>query len=190
MRKWIFIGASLWVYLICSSRSCSEGDSSWDARQLAWIEASRDSVVSQFDKESLSELDLSLLEEAAIQKIRDWWDCMKMLSDTSLALPFREHALMYARSLFVSSEEAEKMEKLVALRAKSVLDHPGIGKNLTPVPDSLYSGALICRWSESGSALSTAVVSADTIPFCVTRTLRIFGMDTFRLWNVFLGSLR
>lgn len=187
MRKWFIIGTLVMVYLVCSSRSCTEDRSAWEARQLAWIEACQDSIISQFDKEKLSGLDLVILEETAAQRLGEWSDCMMIASDSTLGMPFREQARDFARSLFMSLNEAINLEDSVILWGNLFPEPITIEKSLTPIHDSLYIGSLHCRLIQQDSTKLIKEIPYRTIPFCVARTIRVFGTDTVRLWNVFLG---
>ena len=114
---------------------------------------------------------------------------MKMASDSSLGMVFREQARIFARSLFISPDEALKVEDSVIPGANLFPDTIRIFKNLTRINDSLFTGSLTCRRIKADSAENSPVIPWRIIPFCVARTNRIFGTDTVRHWNAFLGGI-
>lgn len=189
MRKALPFWILALVYLVCGSRSCTDGSQTPEQRQFERIIALQDSVIRSFNKEELSEPDLRLFEHAAMQILLDWADYMRINKDTTSDHVFREQAGQMARSFFISDEWANKMEDSNFHSGSFSLDSVSADHLVLRTSDNQYIGSLnYCRVQDDPMG-SGSLNTYGKLPFCAVRTEKIFGTDTLKVWSVFLGEL-
>ncbi len=174
MRKTAAILALVMLYLVCSSKSCSD-DTGQPGSPLAPMEATRDSIVSQFEQGVPGESTLQAFGETARQMVADWADYRTIAADTSYAQPFRDKASTMAARLFESEISAGLMESMIEPESVSSPDSVRIEQPLVRAPDSAYAGLL-------------AIGRTILLPFRAERVDKVFGNDTIRAWEVRLGK--
>jgi hypothetical protein len=183
----ILIGAL--VYLVCSSRSCTEEDSSADKWQLDYFSAIQDSIILPFEKEQPAAWDLRTFEESAIQKLKDWADLMKVATDTALDEAFRSRAGEMAAGLFSTPEDADRMGVLYRETDPWYPDSIITSRLLARLNDTLFSGELKFVPVYIGPEKSGKPVQI-VISINLFKNWKDFGTDRVRIWNVFLGSIQ
>ena len=188
MRKLVFFWIMALVYLVCSSRSCTEESQTNDPRQLERIRILQDSVIGDFTQAELSGPDRSYFEMAGMQKFRDWADYTRIKNNTSFDPVFREHARQIARSMFITEEWADKMDSSAIPVRPFSLDSVALEGRLARTGDHQYTGLLSYLLIRQDSAGSKSMKIHGKLPFCTIRTDKVFGTDTLKVWGVFLGD--
>jgi len=203
----LFLGI---IYLLCSSRSCSDEDS-LGAREKARLDAARDSVIETFETDYLNDSELHAYELTAIQKLDDLSHYLNILNDTSADFIFRKKAADMIASAFISKHSKVILrapEPKYASEINTVIQNAfsnqyayselmikdiRVMESLRRQNDTLYSGKLKFRLSQSlydqigqkNESANPAVVDIH-----VVRVEKVFGNEKIRVWSVFLGEMR
>jgi hypothetical protein len=210
--KWIsYIWILIIVYFICSARSCTEDEDSVAKREEQYIMNLTDSVKHVFMSDSLSDKSLRAFEITAIGKLNDFADYMKIISDTTLDLKFRQHAAELVRDLFVPGEiELKNWSKAYSVPGLSnlvlLLEHSlseGIScwiqpsqinviNPFTQVNDSTVTGSLsfIQNCIPFNTTGQFEIVSGEVvIDIYIIKEIKSFGDKRLRVWEVYLGAI-
>jgi len=187
MRKALPIWILALVYLVCSSRSCTDDGPAGGRDPESALKALQDSISNQFDLEHISDSNLRLFEESAIQKLSEWADFTRIASDTSMALVFRDKAREMTERLFISKEVALMAQRGESLPASWMPDSIMVSKRLIMTNDTLYTGSLNFSLNPAASPRVENRRFQKTITIYATRALKVFGKDTLRPWNIYLG---
>ena len=210
--KWIrYIWILIMIYLVCSARTCTEDEDAAAKREEQYILNLKDSVKHVFMSDSLPDQLLKAYEITAIEKLNDFADYMKIISDTTLDLRFRQHAAELVRDLFVSGEiDLQNWSKVYPepglYTLELLLSHclsEGISCWIRPLQinvsnpftrenDSTFTGALsfyqdrhLFREKEPSDKVSRKL----TIDIYIIRKVKTFGDLQFRVWDVCLGDI-
>jgi hypothetical protein len=212
MKRILKISAVFIAYLLLCGRSCDneEGMRNWQEQQLSIV---KDSLREKFETDYLSEESRFAVEISAIQKLNDFADYFKILSDSNTDSAFRTQAALMARNLFISSEASlacgnifdstidyvmvdRFIEKALADEARSAeitYDSILISEALQKVRDSAYAGKLSALQRVS-IYTSDGLIRSQVRPIIVDiealRKQKVFGKDTVIVWVVFLGDMR
>ena len=212
MRRIFYISALGILYFLTTAKSCDNQENIDEERDQARIRITRDSIISTFDSDTLSNTSLRAFEGAAIIKLSDFADYLAILRDTSLAGPFREKAREMILGLFISdrtliqvSEPNEPGRYKFTVKkfledseagslqfGKIIFDSARVKQELMPSGDSIYAGKLSYAYTflrDDHSAGSDPLPADGTVEFFLKRHTRNFGPDTLILWDVFLGNM-
>lgn len=212
MKRILKISIVLIAYLLLCGRSCDNGEGmrNWQEQQVRIV---KDSLRDQFEVDDLPEASRVAAEASAIQKLNEFADYFKILSDPNSDSVFRAQAALMARKLFISIEDsltcgnvfdsksdyvtvAQLIEKALANEARSVentYDSIRISEALQKVREMAYAGRLSARQTvrihEPGDVLFSQswTISVDIEAL---KKQKIFGKDTVEVWVVFLGDMR
>jgi hypothetical protein len=210
--KWIkYILILIMIYLVCTARTCNEDEGAAASREEQYIMALKDSVKHVFMSDSLSDQLLRAFEISAAEKLNDFADYMKIISDTAFDLRFREHAADLVKGLFVSDEielynwskpyPESGINSLELILAHSLsegipcLMNPfriTLSKTFASENDSTFTGNLsfINKYIPPGSKDTSEIVSGELIiDIYLVKRLRSFGKDQIRAWDVYLGDI-
>jgi hypothetical protein len=88
--SYIFLLGLIWI--ICGSRSCGNGESLKAQREKKLVTALKDSIKQAVEVDSPSDQLLKAYEAKACQKLSDFADYLKIVSDSSLDATFRQQA--------------------------------------------------------------------------------------------------
>jgi hypothetical protein len=211
--RWILNISALFIILfICSAHGCNDTGELSEIRAEKMIESSKDSIRNIFETDMPDDEQLKGFEETAKQKLIDFSDYMKIVSDSSLEITFRKQAARMASALFKSPEL-----RTVAWNA----DHPGtepqtidelLEKNLSDgmkywlIPeqlsiknpfsnksDSLYTGSLkFCVEPKYFAEQNKTVLLKDWFYADVyaVKTNKFFGNQRLTIWEVRLGDIK
>ncbi|MCX6268957.1 MAG: hypothetical protein NTW16_16655 [Bacteroidetes bacterium] len=167
---------------LTTAKSCDDQTQSDATREETRMTVIKDSVRSAFTAETLSEASLQAFEFAAMNKLSDLGDYQAIVSDTSVALPFREKAREMIRGLFISEEVSFP---LTGIETDSIWVQQG----LQFAGHSSYCGKLGYSCNPARQIPSNKpdrVTNKGTIDFSVIKHEKVFGTDSLLVW---LGKL-
>lgn len=211
MKQVIKISAILFIYLLLCGKSCvEEGDSALLEEKA--VRTEMESIRNEVEVAWLSEESKYVSEVGAAQKLTDLADYLELYTDPSLDSTFRVKAGEMIRELFISGEVALTLPMLLAGRTETItlqelmdqgrmkdLLHAEIDYDSIMVLDPLqksgqenYLGRLSCtqKTRVNGPADTLWERSAITVDVVVSRNAKVFGQDTLRVWDVFLGDMK
>ena len=198
------------LYLICSGRGCKDDLAPKEEKKANDILVMRDSIMGLFEVEMPGERDLRSFEVTAQQKLIDFADFLKIISDTSLDNRFRQQAFDMAIKLFITKENrietwcriysspgtntAEQFLNKSLLNGSPLWAEPArisVSKPLTWVSDSVFAGSLIfyqrCMPYNDHIKVDT-IIKPLLLSVYAVRRLKSFGMEQTKVWEVFLGD--
>ena len=171
----------------------------------------KDSVKNIFMSDSVPDLLLKAFEITAAEKLCDFADYLKIISDTTLDLRFRQQAVELVRDLFVSGDielhswssvyPVTDLNTLELLLSHSLTE--GMSCWVQPVQISVRTPFI----RESGSPFtgtfsfyqncisfnnhdtSKIVSERLLIDMFIIKRLKSFGMEQIRVWEVYLGNI-
>ncbi len=136
---------------------------------------------------------------------------MKIISDTTLDLRFRQHAAGLIRDLFISDEiDVSGWSKTYPEPDLDILEHLlsyslsegvlfwlkpidiAIIKPFTSTNDSTFTGNLSFNYKSlyhSGQETTEITSGRLVIDICLMKETRSFGNEQFRVWEVYLGNI-
>ena len=209
---WIkYIWILIMIYLVCSARTCSEDDSTAATREEENTVDLKDSVRHFFMTDTLFDRSLRGFEIAATEKLIDFADYMKIISDTTLDLKFRQHAAKLVRDLFISHEiklnnwsraysdtGLYTLEFLLAHSLKEGLScwicplQINVSELFATADDSTFTGGLSFNLqcvSLDSQDTSDIISESLFMDIYLIKHLKPFGKDEFRVWSVYLGDV-
>jgi hypothetical protein len=211
MNRRLFILVTVVVYFILCGKSCDD-DTEMSARQIKEVAEVKGSIREEFETEYLSEESRYAAEISAIQKLRDFSDYFKICTDVSMDPLFREKAADMVRGLFIDDAvilSFTKSDKKTApfltsgqflatglgrevYAAEIIFDSIRVSESLARNNDHSYKGKIACNQTLSLNIHPDSVLQAHesiTVEITATRSMKVFGPDTIRLWQVFLGDM-
>jgi hypothetical protein len=212
MKRNILILILILIYFICGSRTCTEENNAKEINEAKLLDASKDSIVKEFEFGKLQDEHLLAFEETAEQKLSDFADYLKIVSDTSLDIIFRKKAVEMVRRIFLSEATDMKtwcsgyaindISTLNQLLERSLLKgfplwiqpvQIQVRKSLEEVNDSTYSGKL----SFYQNCIPFDVqkpqlhISEKTeVDIYLMKKAKSFGDESFTIWEVYLGNFK
>jgi hypothetical protein len=210
--KWTsYILTLVIIYLVCTARTCNEDESAAVNREEQYIMSLKDSVKNVFMSDSLSDQLLRAYEISAAEKLNDFADYMKIISDTTLNLKFRQHAAELAKGLFVTDKiELHNWSKtypqsdlytLGLLLSYSLSEgiscwiNPmqiNVTKPLVNENDSTFIGnlSIMSNCVPFNNKDTSEIVSGElVVDIYLVKKFRYFGNERIRAWNVYLGDI-
>ncbi len=176
------------------------------------LAASRDSIRKVFEVYHPDEDLLRAYEETARQKLSDFADYLKIISDTSLNIIFREHAAEMANRLFenvdadirhwaetYSENDISTLKELLAKSLSEGLtfwiqpEQINVAEPLTARNDSTYSGKLSfyqkCIPFDVRKP-TQPILPMKSINIHVIKKIKSFGDESLIVWEVYLGNFK
>jgi hypothetical protein len=176
------------------------------------IVALKDSVRIVFGTDSITDTFLRAYEETARNKLIDFADYLKIVSDTSLGIEFRQHAAEMISRIFISGEvktglwssviSKSGINSLEQLLDKSLSDgmiswveplQINVRKPLTILNDSTLTGALSFYQRKihfNSNITPDSISKMFVIDIYVLKKVKSFDKEQIRIWEVFLGDIR
>jgi len=210
--KWLrYIWILLLVWHVCTARTCNEDEEVAARREEQSAKQLIQSVENVFTSDTLSDDFLRAYEITAINKLNDFADYLKIISDTTLELKFRQHAAELTRNLFMPIEiklknwsKAYPEPGLYTLG--NLLEHSlskGISCWLQPQQinvstpfilknDSTFSGALNFKQDRiylNNQEISESVSGELIIDIYLIKQSKQFGDEKLNVWKVYLGDI-
>jgi hypothetical protein len=210
--KWLLrILTFLSLYLLLCSKGCNDNMEADEAREQEKTAMLKDSIMSSFESDSLSEKSLQAFGATASQMFSDFTEYLKILDDTTIAPAFRKKTEDMIRGLFISGNSIIRIPGTGLQGMKEItlawMTQPGhaytqefglihadsvrVKKSLERKSDSLYAGELSFPVNPELPARSGSLASRrlyGTVDFVATRRSKTFGKDTVKIWTVFLGK--
>ena len=210
--KWIkYIWILIVIYIVCSARTCNESEEATEVQKEEYTMNLMNSVKHVFTSDSLSDHLLRAYEITATEKLTDFADYIKIISDTTLDLRFRQHAAELVRDLFISDEiDLSGWSKSYPEPGLNILEHLlsyslsegvlfwikpiniNIIKPFTSINDSTFTGNLsfINKCVPLSSRDTSEIESVElVIDIYLVKKVRSFGKDQISVWNVYLGDI-
>ena len=180
-------------------------------REEEFIINLKDSISHVFMADSVPDPFLKAYEITAAEKLYDFADYLKIISDTTLDLKFRQQAAELVRDLFVSSEielhtwssvyPVIGLNTLELLLSHSLTD--GMPFWIQPVEiivttpfiresDSTFIGALSFYQnciSYNNPDTSENISERLLIDIYIIKRIKSFGKEQIRVWEVYLGDV-
>ena len=198
--KWTkYIWILILVYLVCSARTCNENEEATENQKDQYTINLINSVKNVFTSDSLSDYFLRAYEMTAIEKLNDFADYVKIISDTTLDLRIRKHTAELARGLFLNDEiNLSGWSKSLSEPGLNIPDNlisyslsEGVSfyirpmkinliKQFTNINDSTFTGDLSFNYKSfplSGQDTSGIVSGELVIDIYLIKKLRYFGID-------------
>ena len=100
MKRLIKLSGILLLSLMLKAESCSDGSEM--TSQEKYVDQKTRQIKSQFQAETLRDFELADFEKSSKQKLADFADYLKILTDSSLQQPFREKAAEMVQEIFIS----------------------------------------------------------------------------------------
>lgn len=210
--KWIrYILILIMIYLVCTARTCIEDEDAVARREEQYTMNLKDSIKDVFMSDSLNDQLLRAYEVSAAEKLNDLADYLRIISDTTLDMRFRQHAAELVKGLFVTDQielnnwsrmyPESGLYTLELLLAHSLSE--GISCLINPMQitvskpfvsesDSAFIGNLsfINRYVPPDSKDTSVTESVRlVIDIYLVKKLRSFGEEQIRVWNVYLGDI-
>jgi len=213
MKKLLKYSGLMFFWLLICAPTCQDNRQGQAEREQTKIDLEREKLFSDLGADSLSASSLQALENAAIQKLADVSDYLKLYDDVTTDSTFRDKAremildrLMSKEISFLFPMErsdqflavpvvqflAERNQGLPKILAFSV-DSIRIDTPFTRINDSTYCGKL--RFHQKSSWKGRAgnmPVSEDqrTIEIFAVKQNKFFGKEKGRIWETFLGNMK
>jgi hypothetical protein len=211
MNRISYISIIVIIYLVCSARSCTEDEYASAKEEEQYIMNLKESVKYVFMSDSLSDQLLRAFEMTAERKLNDFADYLRILSDTTLDLIFRQHAAELVKDLFIPGEiELINWSKAYNVPGLSnltlLLEHSltkGISCWIQPwqinvlnpfiqINDSIVTGSLSFIQNSipfSATGQPELLQGEATIDIYIFKEVKSFGDKRLRVWEVYLGDI-
>ncbi|MGA2822010.1 MAG: hypothetical protein ABSE72_00615 [Bacteroidales bacterium] len=185
MRRTVKIFALILLYFLACGKSCDNDEQSNVQREQEKITAETDSLQLAFGADTLSSSSLLAYLETAKQKFYDFNDYLRIVTDTSIAGPFRDKTREMIRNLFITG--AEPAKNINPFR----LDSVGIKETFHRINDSVYEGSLdfTYRSLRRSDKFINSSQETETITIYLIKRDKNFGKKKLWVWNVFLGKI-
>jgi hypothetical protein len=190
--KWIrYIWILIVIYIVCSARTCNESEEGTAKEEEQYTTNLMRSVKDVFTSDSLSDHLLSAYEITAAERLNDFADYMKIISDTTLDLKFRQHAAEIVRDLFVPEEvNSYSLSEGISCWIRPI--QITILKPFTSLNDSTFTGCLSFNYNSVplNSRDKSEIASGKlVIDIYLIKMLSYFGKERLRVWEVYLGDI-
>jgi hypothetical protein len=211
--RWIkYIWILLVIYIACSARTCNEDEEVTDQQKEEYTMNLLSNVKNVFTTDSLSDHLLRAYEITAMEKLVDFTDYMKIVSDTSLDIRFRQHVAGLVRELFLSDEiEIAYLSELGTFSGHKTLEEIllnnlangntyriepfqiKITRPLCCINDSVFTGTISFNYrfipldDQDTSKTYSAKLITDIY---LIKKLRSFGEGRIKIWDICLGDIK
>jgi len=210
--KWIwYILTLIIIYFICSARGCTDDEEFAAAREEQYIISIKETVKNVFMSDSLPDHLLKAYEKTAAEKLNDFAEYLKIVSDTSSDFKFRQHALEMAENSFIGGEiefrdwnrdyphaglskpgfsGSDLLAEGLSCWAKP--EQINIRTPYSRTNDSTYTGSLSYyqKWISFSAPDQQVKLSGPVIiDIHLIRTLKPFGEQQLKVWDVHLGDI-
>jgi len=211
MNRIKYIWILIMIYIFCSARTCNESEEATEVQKEQYTMNLMNSVKNVFTSDSLSDYFLGAYEMTAIEKLNDFAEYLRIISDTALDLSIRKHAAKLVKELFFSDEiELSGWSKSYPEPGINILNDlisyslsNGVSswnqpmqinliKPFTIINDSTFTGDLSFNYkslSLSGKDTSELVTGRLVVDIYLMKRTKSFGKDRFPVWDVYLGDM-
>jgi hypothetical protein len=198
------------IWLFCSSRTCTEDRNLSAIDEVNALAAAKDSIRQTFEVDQPDEDLLRAYEKTARQKLSDFADFLKIVSDTSLNIKFREQAAEMVKRLFENGDadirnwakvySETEISTLKELLSKSLSNGSAfwiqpeqidVSEPLSATNDSTYRGKLSfyqkCIPFDFRKP-TPQILQMKSINIHVIKKIKSFGDESLNVWEVYLGN--
>jgi len=211
MNRSSFILILIMTWFLCSSRTCTEDTNSGNVNEANALSATKDSIRLAFEAGNPDEDLLRAYEETAIQKVSDFADYLKIVSDTSINIKFREKAAEMVSRIFVSPDtDVQSWSQFYPENDISTINkllEKGLSKgfNLWIQPEQVSVTAPLAAGNDSAyrgrlsfyqkcvpfnAQNSTSQISKmRSIDIYLIKKVKPFGDESLIVWEVYLGNI-
>ena len=198
MKRILQILTLVLLYLLLSSKSCSDQEEFETARGQEQIKLVKDSVVSLLGSDTITASALRAFEIEAMQKTADMIDYLNILSDPSMAAEFKEKAKIMINRMFISGHPAIRYadedrfgtsEDLP--KGNLLVDSIYITRPISRVNDTTFYGRLECtflRLQKTPQSVRAGPGNAG-IEIIVVKRDKQFGTNKLRIWSVLFSEV-
>jgi hypothetical protein len=193
------------IVLIFGAPSCSDEQEN-SRREESLVNASIDSIKEEFTAEHLSDEALYGFEKAAVLKLSDLQDYLRILTDSSLDISFRRQAGEMLDKMFVTENIRIRLTDSLPLSVSDFISL-GLENNLSPssfIFDSIQVHEPLHRISASTwkgkltflqpvalpDTNQPVMFSARTADISLCKESKAFGPDTLKIWTIRLGEIK
>ena len=210
--KWTrYILILIMIYIVCTARTCNEDEETTATREEKYIMNLKDSVKHVFMSDTLTEQMLAAYEVTAAQRLNDFADYMRIISDTALDHRFRTHAAELVKELFTGDETElsgwsksypqsglNSLNNLISYSLSEGVSfwnrpvHINFIKTFAGINDSTFTGILSFNYkSLSISGQDTSEIASERliIDIYLLKKTKTFGKDRVSVWDVYLGDM-
>ena len=212
MKRISNIFSFLLIWLLCSADGCNDGATMAEGSEERQISTMKDSVRAVFEAETPGDNLLKAYEETAKQKLIDFADYLKIVSDSSVNNVFRAQAAEMARKIFISgSADITYWNRYSSASGRITVDsllgnslsnmmtsyiqpvQVIIQKSLKMENDTVYEGNLSFYPQRNffikndSSEAGNEMLVIDIYTF---RKLKPFGKEILSVWEVCLGDIK
>ena len=193
------------IGLILGAPSCSDEQENYK-REESLIEASLDSIREEFTSEHLSDAALFGFEKAAVLKLSDLQDYLKILTDSSLDIYFRRQAgemlgkMFVTEKILVSLTDSQPLSvsDFISLGLENklspslfIFDSIQVYEPLQRISVSSWEGKLIfIQPAGMPDTKQPVLFSKRTAGISLRKEIKAFGPDTLQIWAMRLGEIR
>lgn len=193
----------IWIGFLAGCASVNKEEAGYSSTQK---DAQKESRIyeSQFTAERLSEKHFEAFETRAIEKLHDFTDYLRIISDDRYNEEFKINAMTQARELFIEHSlitlpDITESASLDAFLDQSyqnpnpgylIIENPSIKVPLREATKNLYEGAVAFQLSllVNGDTLKTKTEERQA-QFYLMKTEKNFGAKKKKVWEVFLGDI-
>jgi hypothetical protein len=199
------------IYLICTARTCTEDEEAAAEREKAQSDKLIEEIEILFTSDTLTDHLLSGYETTATDKLNDFADYLKIISDTTLDAQFRQHAAELAGNLFIPGAiELRGWSKTFCVQEINTLEDliqanlsEGTSSRINPVRinvndqfvrenDSTFTGTLSFYqeyFSPSDTDQTEDLSGPYIMDIYLNRKIKNFGTNQLVVWEVYLGDI-
>ncbi len=199
------------IYLVCSARTCTEDEDAVAEREKQQVDKLMREIEAVFTSDTLADHLLRGYEITAISKLNDFADYIKIISDTTLNLRFRQHTAELVRALFIPGEiQLQTWSRNYPVPGLNTLEilidyciSEGISCWINPVGinvndqfvrenDSTFTGTL-SFYQKCVSFPDIDQIEDLSGPYVIDiylmRKIKFFGIKQLGVWEVYLGAI-
>ncbi len=200
------------IYLICSARTSTDEDSTAERDKEAALYELRDSIKQVFEVNFPDDELLKALEETAKEKLIDFSDYLRLVSDSSLDARFRQQAAEMAVRLFISKDiNVRKWSKTYPVHDLKTLEYFLNESLFNGMPYWIQSFQIEVKrpltWKNDTTFTGTLSFYQQIIPFdnqtppvnlpaikvidiYALKKIKSFGQEHLSIWEVYLGDVK
>ncbi len=212
MRRLKTILTLAMLYIICSAKSCGDGNADSNTQEEKLVVATMDSLKHTMEVNSPDEQHLSNLESVAILKVQDFADYLKVAADTAQETAFRKQAAAMTLKLFAdknsdlkawsqlyTEKRAETLDQLLTQcnqKGNTCWIRPfdfSIKQSLIRKNDSTFTGIITfsaqCISYANPQQMTGSPAKID-MEILAIRHNKHFGKNQMKVWEAFLGNTK
>ena len=211
MKKFSYLILLAFVYLLCCSKSCDQGEQSMAARERWAVKEEIKSLSAHFSSDTLSAKTLIAFEETAKIKVSDFCDYFNIINDPKNAEPFRSQAGKIISTIYESDSCKMQFENLSGVKNSVIetrqltdptaqplkidfslkVDSVWITKHLSATDANKFEGQLNCHILATSNHPDNKKLNLEgCITIILSKREKQFGNESMSVWNVYLGDIR